>query len=66
MSELKVYCNLISALAVLQQIFKLPASTETISKIAVSFDLPSSSTKKYKGHLKQAEWCLFYSSYEKL
>lgn len=39
MSKFKVYCNSNSALLVLQQIFKLPASIATIPEVAVTFYL---------------------------
>lgn len=52
MSEFEVYCNLRSALAVLQQMLKLTASTENISKMAISFDHPASRTKRHRDHLK--------------
>lgn len=48
MSKFKVYCNFNSALLVLQQIFKLPASIETIPEVAVIFYLLANDTNSYR------------------
>lgn len=52
MPKFKVYCNFNSALLVLRQIFKLPASIATIPGVAVTFYLLANDTNSYRSQKK--------------